>query len=171
MIGHQPAERKRVVRASSARRARTVQLDLFNATPRTAARPFDQKRLAQIASYIWQASVSVRGTIAEHCFTARCLALPDPAVAKFHPSLKFNDARAPAILWLLRDTKTGEPTGVLRVYLTADGSTVISRRVLGRAIGATISTATTLAERRTRVTGCGAIGFRPGSKPAYGQTE
>ena len=122
-----------------AARRQHQQLDLFGAAPRTTPRPFDPKKLTQLALGVWHASVPVRGTIAEHCFTSRRLALPDPAVARFHPSLKFNDVRAPGIVFLLRDTKTREPTGVMRVYLAADGSKVIGKRVLGPAVGTSIN--------------------------------
>jgi hypothetical protein len=102
--------------------------------------PFDPQRLTQIAMYIWAALRPVAGTLGEKFFTTRGLAVPGPDVVRFHPSLKFGDTRAAGLVWKLVDQRTGEPCGVLRIFLDSSGK-VIARRVLGRGIGASISRA------------------------------
>jgi hypothetical protein len=117
------------------------QLDLFGVTPPRAAapKPFDPSRLKQIALAVWRASRPVSGTLGERFFSTRRLAVPDAATVRFHPILKFNDVRAPGLVWKLVDQRSGEPCGVVRVYLAQDGTTVIGKRVLGRSVGASIN--------------------------------
>lgn len=138
MIALRPADDKRV--ASRARR--TVpprQLDLFRA-PRTP-RPFDAQRLTQIALHIWAASAPVVGGPGAMFFEVRRLPVPDAGTVRYHPALSFKDGRCPGLVWLLKDTHTAEPTGVMRLFLSQDGTTVLGKRVLGRAVGASINRA------------------------------
>ena len=130
-----PTENRKSTRTRAA--ARQHQLDLFRARPRG----FDRKRLVQIATRIWAASRPVAGTLGEQFFITRRLAVPDSDVVRFHTSLKFGDRRAPGLLGLLRDQRTGEPCGVVRVFLDGDGSTVLGKRILGRGIGSVITRA------------------------------
>jgi hypothetical protein len=103
-------------------------------------RPFDAQRLTQMALGIFNASRPVQGTLGERFFAMRRLAVPSPDVVRFHASLKFNDVRAPGLVWKLVDQRTGEPCGCVRLFLDADGW-VIGKRILGRAWGASISRA------------------------------
>ena len=136
MIARRSADDKRV--ASSARR-RVTQLDLFRA-PRTP-RPFDLRRLTEIALHIWAASAPVVGGPGAKFFEVRRLPVPDAGAVRYHPALSFKDGRCPGLVWLLKDTHTAEPTGVMRLFLSQDGTTVLGKRVLGRAVGASISRA------------------------------
>jgi hypothetical protein len=126
----------KVARARPAAR-RQYQLDLFGAV---LPRPFDPQKLVRMALAVWRASRPVAGTLGERFFTSRRLAVPDAAVVRFHPSLKFGDGRAPGLVWLLRDQRTAEPCGIVRVFLDSDGAP-IGKRTLGRALGACINRA------------------------------
>ena len=75
------------------------------------------------------------GSLGENFFTSRRLAVPDADVVGFHPSLKNGDVRSPGLVWLLLDQRTGEPTGIVRVFLDSNGK-VIGRKALGRCVGA-----------------------------------
>jgi hypothetical protein len=137
MIARRPANDKRA--ASRARRTvQPRQLDLFRA-PR-APRPFDAQRLTQMALGIWAASAPVVGGPGAKFFEMRRLEIPDAATVRFHPSLKHGDGRAPGLVWLLRDVRTDEPCGCMRVYLDECGWP-IAKRILGRAFGATLNRA------------------------------
>jgi hypothetical protein len=120
------------------RRRRVEQLDFFRA-PRTP-RPCDAQRLTQIAMGVWRASGPVEGTAGEGFFRSRRLAVPGPEVVRFHPNLTFGKERAAGLIWLLRDQRTDEPCGCVRVFVDEFGWP-IGRRVLGRRDGATLNRA------------------------------
>jgi hypothetical protein len=107
---------------------------------RTTSRPIDPKRLVEAALGVWRASGPVAHTLGERFFSARRFPVPDAATVRFHASLKFGDVRAPGLVWLLRDQRTGEACGIVRQYLDGNGAP-IGKRVLGRAVGASINTA------------------------------
>jgi len=113
------------------------QLDLFGAR-RMTKRPLDQTKLAQIAAGIFRASRPVAGTLGARFFEMRGLAVPGPDVARYHPSLKCGDARSAGLIFLLRDVRTREPCGVMRLYLD-EHAWVTGMRPLGRVVGATLN--------------------------------
>ena len=110
------------------------QLDLFGQprAPRVTKRPLTPDKLIAIAVGMFRASRPVQGTIGAKFFDMRRLEAPTADAVRFHASLKFNDMRAPGLIWKLVDQRTGEPCGVMRVFLARDGTTVIGKRVLGR---------------------------------------
>jgi hypothetical protein len=59
---------------------------------------------------------------------------------RFHPSLTNGDGRSPGLIFLLRDQRSGEVCGAMRVYLDEFGW-VTGKRILGRAFGATLNRA------------------------------
>jgi hypothetical protein len=116
------------------------QLDLFE-LPRAPHKPLmTAERLTGIALGIFHASGPVEGTLGARFFEMRRLEVPDQSVVRFHPSLKFGDTRAPGLIFLLRDVRTGEPTGVVRLFLDTNGW-VVGKRALGRVWGATLNRA------------------------------
>lgn len=133
MIARRSADDKRV--ASRARR--TVpprQLDLFG-PPRARRKPLTPERLTSIALGIWRASVPVSGTLGEMVFRDLRMETPGPDVVRYCGSLKRGETRSPGLVWLLR--LRDQPVGIVRLYLDMDGR-VVERRVLGRAVGATV---------------------------------
>jgi hypothetical protein len=126
-------------RPRRAARRTIFQYDLFGAH-RVINRPFDARRLAQIAEGIWRASIPVHGTLGERLFRALRVKVPDADTARFNALLKHGDERSPAVIFLLRDERTNEPTGVVRIFLDEFGWAV-ERRILGRRDGATLNPA------------------------------
>jgi hypothetical protein len=119
-----------------------AQLDLFRPPRMTRTkRPLTPERLVQIALGVWAASGPVSGTLGAKFFELLHLEIPDASIVRFHYGLKFGDTRAPGLIWKLVDQRTGEPCGVMRVFLAQDGTTVIGKKVLGRAWAASISRA------------------------------
>jgi hypothetical protein len=114
------------------RRAST-QLDLFRAPRRKPS--FTPEKLAQVSCAIWHASKPVAGTLGEAVFRDLRLITPGPDLCRFHSALKRGDDRGPGLVFLLR--LRGEPVGVAGLYLDSDGR-VFERRILGRAVGATV---------------------------------
>ena len=115
------------------------QLDLFGPL-RVRRKPLTPQRLAAMSIGIFNASRPVQGTLGQRFFSMRRLAVPSPDVVRFHPSLTNGDGRSPGLIFLLRDERTSEVCGCVRVYLDGDGW-VIAKRILGRAFGATLNRA------------------------------
>ena len=115
------------------------QLDLFGQprARRVTKRPLTPDKLIAIAVGMFRASRPVQGTLGAKFFAMRRLEVPAADVVRFHASLKFNDMRAPGLIFLMRDQRTGEPCGVMRLFLDEFGW-VIGKKVLGRAWGATV---------------------------------
>lgn len=134
MIACRPANDKRTA-PRSARRAVVTQLDLFGPPRARRKLPFTPERLTSIALGVWRASRPVQGTLGERLFRDLRLDVPGPDVVRFHHALKRGDERCPGLVWLLRPR--GEPCGILRIYLDADGRAV-ELRALGRLVGATV---------------------------------
>jgi hypothetical protein len=128
---HHGARPRRAVR-----RRRIEQLDFFK-SPRPPPRPFDLARLTEIALHIWAASGPVRGTSGEAFFRSRRLAVPGPDVVRFHPALKHGDDRAQGLVFLLRDERTSEPCGCIRIFLD-DSGWAVAKKPLGRTSGASV---------------------------------
>jgi putative DNA primase/helicase len=91
----------------------------------------DEKRIAQ-ALAIWYDSRSLTATIAEQYLRSRCIEVPGAAleVLRFHPRCPWEIGTRPAMVALIRDIVTDEPTGIHRTALSADGGK-IGRKALG----------------------------------------
>jgi hypothetical protein len=101
----------------------------------------EAKRIAA-AGRIWREAQYARGTIVERYLTGRGLTIPDGAELRFHPACPRSADRVPAMVALFTDIKTGEPTGIHRTFLKADGSGKAeiepAKMTLGRAGGSCI---------------------------------
>lgn len=118
------------------------QLDLFGAHLVTKRRPpMTPEKLAGMALGIWRASGRVVDGPGAAFFHSRRLAVPGSDVVRFHPSLKFGNERAPGLVFLLRDKRTGEVCGCMRVYLDPETGWAIAKRPIGRCWGSTINRA------------------------------
>ena len=91
----------------------------------------DEKRIEQ-ALAIWCDARPLRGTLAERYLRSRCIEVPPAAleVLRFHPRCPWGIGTCPAMVALIRDIITDEPTGIHRTALSADGSK-IGRKALG----------------------------------------
>ena len=135
-----PNERATDRRAPPRRAARrpVVQFDLFG-QHRVHNRPLDLRRLTGIALGIWKSGRAVSGTVGEKFFVVRRLPVPlDASVVRWHPNLTFDGSTGPGLIFLLRDLRSGEPTGIVRLHLDEFGWP-IGRKILGRRAGASIS--------------------------------
>jgi DNA primase len=81
------------------------------------------------ARQVWAEAVRARGTIVEAYLGGRRLSLPDDAPIRFHPECQRGPRDrtgcailAPAMVCLMTDPVSGEPTGVHRTFLTGAGS-------------------------------------------------
>jgi len=96
---------------------------------------------------VWHAAVGVANTPVETYLAARgCL--PAPAISltgvlRFHPKCPMGGQKVPAMVSLMRDALTGEPTGIHRTALADDGSAkrvmpngMPAKMMFGRAKGA-----------------------------------
>jgi hypothetical protein len=76
-----------------------------------------------MARRIWSEAVELRGTIVETYLRSRGVELPEEPVLRFHPRCPCGNDRLPAMVALLTDPVTGEPTGgIHRTFLASDGS-------------------------------------------------
>jgi hypothetical protein len=110
------------------------QLELFPL--RARRKPFTPERLTSVALGVWGASKPIAGTLGARLFYDLRTDVPGH-VARFCANLKRGEARAPGVVFLLRDLRSGQPCGLVRLYLDSDGR-VFDRRILGRAVGATV---------------------------------
>jgi putative DNA primase/helicase len=92
----------------------------------------DDERRIEKALGIWADACPLRGTLAEQYLASRSIEVPDPAldVLAFHPCCPWEIGTRPALVGLICDAVTDEPTGIHRTALTADGHK-IGRKVLG----------------------------------------
>jgi len=115
--------------------------ELRNGLSRPASRPAppqtvdddgdDEKRITHAFGF-WCEAKLLRGTLAERYLRTRCIEVPDEAleVLRFHPRCPWGIGTRPAMVALVRDIITDEPTGIHRTALSADGSK-IARKALG----------------------------------------
>lgn len=79
-----------------------------------------------LAARLWAEAAPARGTIVETYLAARGLHLPeapyDPDAIRFHPACPRGAERLPAMVTLMTDPASAEPTGVHRTFLRPDGS-------------------------------------------------
>jgi hypothetical protein len=75
---------------------------------------------------IWSEAIPINGTVGEKYLIARrCLPMTGDSfsnVLRFHPLCPFGSNRFPAMVALIRDVISGEPSGVHRTALRDDGS-------------------------------------------------
>lgn len=101
------------------------------------------------AMAIWSQAVPINGTVVEKYLTTRgCLPMAGDSVAndlRFHPLCPFGADRVPAMVALVRDVISGEPTAVHRTALMDDGSGKrimpngqSAKMMMGRAKGAAV---------------------------------
>jgi putative DNA primase/helicase len=103
----------------------------------------DAERRKRFALKIWADCIDPRGTLAERYLREhRELHLPDStacAVIRFHAGLRYEIGKyLPAMVCLLRDIETDEPTGIHRTFLDRYSGRKIDRKMLGIAKGAAI---------------------------------
>ena len=110
----------------------------YRASPKP--RRDDQAAKIETALRIWDASDDPRGTAVERYLASRGLPLPDEIageVLRFCPSLYFDGRMMPGMVALLRDIETDIGCGIIRTFFDGRGQK-ITRRMLGRADGATV---------------------------------
>lgn len=88
------------------------------------------------AMALWQEGTSATGTLVETYLSSRgLLGTTNIGVVRYHPACPFGTFRIPAMLALIMDAFTGEPTGVHRTAITDNGSGkrfgADSKRMLG----------------------------------------
>lgn len=82
----------------------------------------DQRRL-ELAAAIWNVAVPARGTAAEVYLQYRLgrQSFEIPKVIRFHPKCPRRGGSLPAMIALMTDPLTGDPTGIHRTFLQPDG--------------------------------------------------
>jgi len=99
----------------------------------------DEQQRVRIALRIWDETRTARGTIVETYLLSRRIRFPDYAVdLRYHPGLKYDERRLPAMVCLFRDILTDVPCGIHRTFLDPVKVSKVDRRMLGRAKGAAI---------------------------------
>lgn len=81
----------------------------------------EQSDTRPLARQIWREAVPAAGTLVERYLESRGLKLPARAPIRFHPQCPRRDERLPAMVSLMTDPESGEPCGVHRTFLRADG--------------------------------------------------
>jgi hypothetical protein len=129
-----------------------VQLPLVGQpATRTPERTSRRREVSNAWRKPWQAAKTIAGTLAQEYLRARGLQFDDPdgeilrfhpACARIKPGTEAELERLPAMLALLRDVVTGEPTGILRTFLASDGRDRLrgdgARKVTGRRDGSAV---------------------------------
>lgn len=97
----------------------------------------DEKRL-KLVLRIWDKTRPIRSTLAETYLNSRGCYVEGVHDLRFDPNCYYaKDDYRPAMIGLFRDIITGEPCGLHRTFLNADGSK-FDRKMLGRHMGAAI---------------------------------
>lgn len=89
----------------------------------------DDRRRIEHASRLWSETVPLAGTLAESYLRSRKLAYDGDAL-RYHPGKQM-------LVGLMTDVVTGEPCGVHRTFLDAEGNRT-AKKMLGRAKGAIV---------------------------------
>lgn len=107
--------------------------------PPAPVRLLDKTQLIARAMRIWAEAIPVPGTLAANYLISRRVSY-DGAALRFHPACPFRQERHPAMLGLMTDIVTGEPTGIHRTALLPDGSGKAKpgKMMLGRAQNAVV---------------------------------
>jgi hypothetical protein len=112
--------------------------ELPEATPALVPAPNAPQRntdTLKLGIELWQASVPIRGTLAERYLVEtrklNLAVLPDiDAALRFHPRCPFDGNRHPCLIALFHDVETDEVAGIHRIALTANAEK-IGRMMLG----------------------------------------
>lgn len=107
----------------------------FASIPRTYLRDN-----TEFAIKIWHEGIDPFKTPTDRYLVRRGLILDEALaglVIRHHPSLRYEGQSLPAMIALMRDIRTDEPTGIIRTFLSPDGNK-IDRRMLGRAKGSAV---------------------------------
>ena len=99
----------------------------------------DEQRIKQ-ALGIWCEARPLTGTIAEKYLRSRCIEVPGEAleVLRFHPRCPWGIGTRPAMVALVRDIITDEPSAIHRTALTVDGRKLDRPKLLGPSAGGAI---------------------------------
>jgi hypothetical protein len=81
----------------------------------------EPKKTLDFARRVWREAVPAAGTMVETYLGSRGLTLPARKILRFHPACRRDKERLPAMIALMQDPATGEPVGVHRTFLRADG--------------------------------------------------
>lgn len=95
----------------------------------TSALTADEEERIEAARQLWMSAVPIKGTLAEAYLSFRGLAYDGEAI-RFRPACR-------SMIAMMTDAITGEPCGVHRTFLDADGRKV-DRKMKGRAKGAVV---------------------------------
>lgn len=91
----------------------------------TSRGSFEVKRQRRIAAArLWREAVTINGSAAAVYLDSRCGGAPShdvSSVLRFHPSAHADGQAWPAMIALMTDPVTNEPTGVHRTFLNFDG--------------------------------------------------
>jgi len=100
--------------------------------PKYIADDHDEEQRIARALAIWCDAEPLRGTLADQYLQSRCLVLPSSAsdALRFHPCCPWGNGTVPALIGLITDALTNEPTGIQRIGLTLDG-----RKIAPKALG------------------------------------
>ncbi|TGY93392.1 hypothetical protein E5162_08740 [Marinicauda pacifica] len=95
----------------------------------------DKRKNETLAGRIWRAAGPIYGTPAQTYLEARCGSLPHhdlTGVLRFHPQVWTDGGCHPALIAVMTDPLTGEPSGIHRTFLTAaGGKSPLGKRMLG----------------------------------------
>lgn len=81
----------------------------------------EPKKTLDFARRVWREAIPAAGTLVEAYLASRGLVLPARKVLRFHPVCRRETERLPAMIALMQEPATGEPCGVHRTFLRADG--------------------------------------------------
>ena len=95
--------------------------DHVSAAPRLHHTTKEKPSTVDLAKRIWTESVTAADTLVKTYLATRGLTLPENAPLRFHPACPRGADRLPAMVALMTDPATGEPTGTHRTFLAADG--------------------------------------------------
>jgi putative DNA primase/helicase len=97
----------------------------------------ERARNIALAASIWRDAVPLPGSLAEVYLTARGCAGDAPSALRFHPACpRGATERLPAMVALMTCAATGQPVGIHRTFLRADGSGKIEHGTAKMMLGA-----------------------------------
>jgi DNA primase len=82
----------------------------------------DAQRHRELARRIWCECSPADGSPVEAYLRHRGVRLPDAPVLRWHPRCPRTGGALPAMVALMTDARTGQPTGIHRTFLLADGT-------------------------------------------------
>lgn len=90
--------------------------------PEQTPQPRSSSDKAELARQVWQEARPAPGSLVETYLASRGLTLPPGAPLRFHPACPRGKERLPAMVALMTDPVTGEPSGgIHRTFLAPDG--------------------------------------------------